>query len=334
MNFVQFRDYNGERRVGLSRDDGVSVIPGHATIYELLTAVIAGGRPVADVVAAASAGRIERLDALEADGRLLPPIDHPDPRRLWVTGTGFSHVREELQQGELERISSLDAAELTESLRLKRAAMGDVGGRSRGERPGILTEWFLKGDGTSLIAPGGALEAPAHCIGYSEESEIAGVYINDAAGAPVLIGHALGNEFADCETEKANAYYLAHSKLMPCAIGPELRIGRPPERLVGHTRVLRDGDPILEYDFFTGEANMVFDLATIEHHHFKHAPFRQPGDVHIHFYGTGARPGRYLGPPYRPGDTFEIGAPGFRHPLRVHLAEAPAAAMVQVRALA
>jgi hypothetical protein len=31
---------------------------------------------------------------------------------------------------------------------------------------------------------------------------------------------------------------------------------------------------------------MTHSLANLEHHHFKYRPFRRPGDVHVHFFGT------------------------------------------------
>ena len=31
---------------------------------------------------------------------------------------------------------------------------------------------------------------------------------------------------------------------------------------------------------------MSHSIANLEHHHFKNALFRRPGDVHVHFFGT------------------------------------------------
>ena len=31
---------------------------------------------------------------------------------------------------------------------------------------------------------------------------------------------------------------------------------------------------------------MSHHIANLEHHHFKYALFRRPGDVHVHFFGT------------------------------------------------
>jgi hypothetical protein len=79
---------------------------------------------------------------------------------------------------------------------------------------------------------------------------------------------------------------------------------------------------IWEKPFLSGEANMSHSLANLEYHHFKYGIFRQPGDVHVHMFGTatlsfadGIRP--------LPGDVFEIESPAFGLPLQNPLAVAP-----------
>ena len=64
---------------------------------------------------------------------------------------------------------------------------------------------------------------------------------------------------------------------------------------------------------------MSHSLANLEHHHFKYAQHRRPGDVHVHFFGT-ATLSFADGVAPRPGDVFEIEAPGFGRPLRNPLA--------------
>ena len=60
---------------------------------------------------------------------------------------------------------------------------------------------------------------------------------------------------------------------------------------------------------------MSHSLANLEYHHFKYAAFRAPGDVHVHFFGTGTLS---FGDGIRtqPGDIFEIAAAPFCLPLR------------------
>jgi len=65
----------------------------------------------------------------------------------------------------------------------------------------------------------------------------------------------------------------------------------------------------------TGEANMSYTIANLEHHHFKYAGFRQPGDVHCHFLGA-ATLSHSAGIVPQSGDLFEISATPFGRPLR------------------
>jgi hypothetical protein len=60
---------------------------------------------------------------------------------------------------------------------------------------------------------------------------------------------------------------------------------------------------------------MSHTLANLEHHHFKYSAFRQPGDVHCHFFGT-ATLSSSAGIVAQPGDVFEISAEPFGRPLR------------------
>jgi hypothetical protein len=127
---------------------------------------------------------------------------------------------------------------------------------------------------------------------------------------PMRLGYALGNEFSDHITERHNYLWLAHSKLRPAALGPELLLGDLPEHVEGRSRILRDGRVIWEKPFLSGQANMSHSLCNLEQHHFKYANFRRPGDIHVHFFGTGTL-SHTDGVQTREGDVFEISAPPF-----------------------
>ncbi len=86
--------------------------------------------------------------------------------------------------------------------------------------------------------------------------------------------------------EKINYLYLAHSKLRQCSYGPEILLGELPPAVNGISKVTRNNNVIWEKQFLTGEENMSHNIANLEHHHFKYNLFRQPGDVHVHFFGT------------------------------------------------
>lgn len=67
---------------------------------------------------------------------------------------------------------------------------------------------------------------------------------------------------------------------------------------------------------------MSHTFANLEHHHFKYDIFRQPGDLHVHMFGT-ATLSVADGIRTEPGDQFEIEAPPFGLPLKNPLAFAP-----------
>jgi hypothetical protein len=202
---------------------------------------------------------------------------------------------------------------LTDSMRM--FLEGVEGGRPAPGEIGQQPEWFYKGDGSILVDPGQPLTAPGFAGDGGEEPEIAGIYVIDDAGRPLRLGFALGNEFSDHVTERVNYLWLAHSKLRQAALGPELRLGQLPADVKGNSRILRDGRVLWEKPFLSGEANMSHTLANLEHHHFKYAQFRRPGDIHVHFFGT-ATLSFSDGVETQAGDIFEVVADAFRLPVR------------------
>ncbi|MEJ0060410.1 MAG: hypothetical protein WDM79_12925 [Terricaulis sp.] len=68
------------------------VLRGFESVYALARAAIAGKTSLtATLEKAGSDGEVD-VRAAEAEGRLLSPIDHPDPAHLFVTGTGLTHL--------------------------------------------------------------------------------------------------------------------------------------------------------------------------------------------------------------------------------------------------
>ena len=320
---VQYRCAQGKRGVALVAADGVARrLSGIASVLALARAAIRDGRSLA---AAAAAGTAEEVDLETVE--LLPPIDHPDPAHLLMSGTGLTHLGSAESRDVMHRAAGSPAA--TDSMKM--FLMGMEGGKPAQGVPGVQPEWFYKGDGSQLVAPGQPLVAPAFALDAGEEPEIAGIYLIDENGTPVRLGFALANEFSDHVTERGNYLWLAHSKLRQAALGPELLLGELPADIHGTSRILRGGETIWERPFLTGEANMSHSIANLEHHHFKYAAFRRPGDVHVHFFGTETL-SFGDGVVAAPGDVFEIAAPPFRLPLRNPVAVAPEAP-VRVRVL-
>jgi hypothetical protein len=192
--------------------------------------------------------------------------------------------------------------------------MGIEGGRPDPGKEGVQPEWFYKGDGSTIAAPGAALPSPSFALDAGEEPEIAGIYVIAPDGSPFRVGFALGNEFSDHVTERQNYLYLAHSKLRASSFGPEILVGALPKDIRGMSRIRRGGKVVWEKPFLTGEENMSHSLANLEGHHFKYRLFRRPGDVHVHYFGT-ATLSVSDGFKTEKGDVFEIEAAPFGLPL-------------------
>jgi hypothetical protein len=286
-----------------------------ASVYDLAVAAVAAGHGLKAEVARRGLG--ETVDLTRAEFGL--PVSHPDPAHLHLTGTGLTHLGSAAARDAMH--TKLETAEtLTDSMKMFR--MGLEGGRPAPDEVGAQPEWFYKGNGHAAVAPGAVLEAPGFAMDGGEEPEIAGIYLIGPDGTPHRIGWALGNEFSDHVTERVNYLWLAHSKLRVASYGPEILVGDLPADVRGKSRILRGGKTLWEKPFLSGEANMSHTLANLEHHHFKYAIFRQPGDLHVHYFGT-ATLSYADGIKTERGDTFEIEVADFGQPLRNTLAFAP-----------
>jgi hypothetical protein len=319
VHLVQLLDTAGRRSVCAFDEDGTAFrLGGVDSVHELALRALDAGRALADEIRERRIEEVVDVDAALADGRLLPAIDHPDPAHLLLSGTGLTHLGSAEGRDRMHRAAAGDRE--TDSMRMFR--MGLEGGKPKGGRPGVQPEWFYKGSGEGIVGPGAPLRAPAFAEDGSEEPEIAGIYIIDTCGVPRRIGFCLANEFSDHVIERGNYLWLAHSKLRPAALGAEI-VGELPPDVRGTSRIRRNGSVLWEKPFLTGEANMSHTLANLEHHHFKYALFRRPGDIHVHFFGT-ATLSFADGVRTRDGDIFEIEAPPFRLPLYNPLGSADA----------
>ena len=315
---LQQRLPDGTRRVILA-EDAAHVLTGVATTRDLAQAAIAEGVSLLDAARArCSDDSVDLVAALEA-GELLPAIDHPDSARLMLAGTGLTHLGSAAGRDAMHKAAA--EGKQTDSMRLFLEGM--EGGRPAAGVIGAQPEWFYKGDGQGLVAPEAPFASPAFAQDGGEEPELAGIYLIGDDGTPFRLGIALANEFSDHVTERHNYLWLAHSKLRQASLGAELLLGEPPADIRGTSRIVRDGETMWEKPFLTGEANMSHSLANLEHHHFKYAAFRRPGDVHVHFFGT-ATLSCADNVQTQDGDVFEIEAAPFTLPLRNALATAPA----------
>lgn len=320
MRIVQLKLNRGLRAAVVESTDQLRVIELEGGTYGLVQIALAEGLPLTEVIFRYLGH--ELVDYKQAIDRqqLLPPVTHPDATHCLVTGTGLTHLGSADTRDSMHAKLAQGEGSLSDSMKMFK--LGLEGGKPGADQIGAQPEWFYKGDGGIVISPEQALPVPCFAEDAGEEPELVGLYVNDAHGVPHRIGFAVGNEFSDHITEKANYLWLAHSKLRPCSFGPELLIGELPSHLEGESRIVRNGEVIWSKPFLTGENNMAHSIANLEHHHFKYEGFRRPGDLHVHFFGTSTL-SFADGIKTQPGDQFEIELPAFGRALRNPLAFAP-----------
>jgi hypothetical protein len=343
MRLVQLIHPEEGRRVGVVDDMMLWLLKQSRTVYDCAQAALSAHASLQERVRAEQGDRWLDYEAIYADRspwQLLPSFDHPDePARCLVSGTGLTHRKgaanrnamHQEQEGvpglgmEASEKESSDVQEAEEPAvvmtdSMKMYAWGEAGGKPEAGGVGVQPEWFYKGNGTILRAHGEPLDVPAFAEDGGEEAEVAGVYLIDSAGHPRRLGFVIGNEFSDHRMEKRNYLYLAPSKLRTCAIGPELALDADFEALEGTVRILRDKQELWSETIATGESHMVHSLANLEHHHFKYPAHRHPGDVHIHFFGTGAF-SFGAGVALEEGDVMTVDLPALgralRNPIRI-----------------
>ena len=320
MNLIQFLDAQNVRRVGIVNHDqqNITALAQPTTVRNLALSAHRANATLTDYLATQPTGETIRYDELIAAQRILPPLDHPDPAHCLVTGTGLTHLGSAQSRDAMH--AKLQADTLTDSMKMFK--LGLEGGKPAPGEIGVAPEWFYKGDGSCVVAPEAPIELPAFADDGGEESEIVGLYVIADDGTPLRVGFALGNEYSDHKLERQNYLYLAHSKLRQCSFGPELYVGALPDHVEGTSRIVRNNETAWSSEWLSGEANMSHTIANLEHHHFKYAQFRRPGDIHVHYFGAAVL-SCLSGFVAEPGDVFEIEGSGFGMPLRNALVASP-----------
>ena len=313
---VQIR--NGQtRRVAIVEEPRLRLLSGISSVYEIAKVALTQNASLLDQIQRFASTETLDYDAVYAGHspwQLLAPINHPaEPACCLVSGTGLTHLGSAMNRQAMHTAVEADS----DSMRMFR--WGLEGGRPAPGAIGIAPEWFFKGLGTILRGPGEPLAVPPYAEDGGEEAEIAGVYLIGDDSRPRRIGMAAGNEFSDHKFEKRNYLNLAGSKIRPCSLGPELVID-PDFRIVkGKVAIERAGRIMWAKDIATGEAEMCHSLSNIEHHHFKFASHRRPGDVHVHYYGAHSL-SFGEGVQLADGDIMVVEFAGFGRPLRNPLA--------------
>jgi hypothetical protein len=277
------------RRVAVVDDQRLRCLNEVQSVYELVQLSLAQGVQLSEKALTLAQGEVLDYDAIysgKSEWHLLAPIDVPgSPARLMIAGTGLTHLGSAKERQAMHLADAKKETEVvTDSMRMFQ--WGLEGGRPAKGEIGIAPEWFYKGNGSVLRAPFAPLTIPAYAEDGGEEAELAGIYIVGEDGAPHRIGMTTGNEFSDHQFEKHNYLNLAGSKLRNCSLGPELVVGADFQSVAGEVRIERGAQTIWSKKVATGDENMCHSLSNLEHHHFKFEGHRQPGDVHVHFFGA------------------------------------------------
>ena len=286
-SLVQVQHPEHGRRVARVEANELVLLNEYDSAYELAWESVSRQKRLSDLIETHRSENCLNYDAIytgQSDWKLLPAFDFPrNPTRCLVTGTGLTHKNSALDRASMHEGESA-GAEMSDSMKMYN--MGVEGGRPHSGKAGAQPEWFYKGEGDILKAHGDALEVLPFADDGGEEPEVAGVYIIDPQGRPCRIGFSTGNEFSDHVMEKVNYLYLAHSKLRQCALGPELIIGMNLDQVQGEVAIKRLGSIVWSKPIKSGDANMCHSIENLEHHHFKYAKHRRPGDAHVHFFGA------------------------------------------------
>ncbi len=328
MRIVQFfeKDNPSVTYVAVVDGDSLNVIADVHSTYQLCLQAIANQESLAKHIEKTGyAKRVNYQEIIDA-GCLLPPVTHNDPAHMILAGTGLTHLGSASARSAMHEQA---ADQMTDSMKMFK--WGVEGGKPEPGTIGVEPEWFYKGDGSWLVAPGQALELPEYAQDGGEEPEICGLYLIADDGTPYRIGFALANEYSDHVLEKQNYLWLAHSKLRQCSFGPELLLGDLPQDIKGKSCIYRDGKVLWEKEFASGEQNMSHYISNLEYHHFKYQGFRRAGDLHVHFFGT-ATLSFADKVQTESGDVFVISAEGFGKPLCNQL-KAVAAPKPEIKAL-
>ena len=320
MHLVQIANQS-TRRVALVEEPFLKCLDGATSVYELAQQCLKSGISLTQRVRSAQFRESLPYDDVYSGNsawKLLAPIDVPgEPSRLLVSGTGLTHIGSAMER---QAMHLADQPKRTETVEAVTDSMGMFqwgveGGRPAEGQIGAAPEWFYKGDGSSVRAPFEALEIPGHAEDGGEEAEVAGIYLIEEKGIPRRLGFTVGNEFSDHKFEKRNYLNLAGSKLRACSIGPELVVDSEFGDIHGEVRIERGKEILWQRKIASGEKNMCHSLGNLEHHHFKFAGHRQPGSVHVHFFGANAL-SFGEGIVLKEGDVTEVRFDGFGRPLR------------------
>src|SRR6266567_1358743 len=169
MRLVQIQN-GANRRVALVEEPHLRLIAGIKSIYDLAVIADSQHTPLSKLIRESATGETLDYDAVyrgKTSWKLRPPIDHPEePARCLVSGTGLTHLGSAKNR---QAMHSASEAEMNDSMKIFK--WGVEGGKPAPGKIGIAPEWFYKGNGSMLRAPGEPLDVPSYAEDGGEEAE-------------------------------------------------------------------------------------------------------------------------------------------------------------------
>ncbi|MBT2527844.1 FAH family protein [Streptomyces sp. ISL-99] len=245
--------YDNRRHLGLGVPEDGANLRLYPLAGDTLTTLLRGAGGDAEAAVAALTGRRTPVDLLAADRRrvrVLPPLLPEHPGDALVSGFMMTHN------------VKVDAAVP--------------------DQP----NWFVKGFGDVLKAPGEPLSVPGDAVAVCEEAEVVLVYTGDDRGVPRYTGYTFGNDLTDIGRFKQHAGHLSYAKLCDAGVAPWLHLGEPPRSVTGEVTIERDGVPAWKGPFTTGTDALHYDLPTMMSRLFAHEALHRPGRVHYVYIGA------------------------------------------------
>ena len=284
FNLVQLNNNSGGIVGAVVRGESLDLLD--VSVYELALEAANKNVSISSIIESHKTQNVINYDDAINLGNIIAPISHPESHKQILSGTGLTHLGSAAPRSKMhsnmESNSTKDQSTDTERM----FQLGVEGGKGSLSDPGVAPEWFYKGTGESVNNPFSKITMPDFSLDAGEEAELAGIYIINDSGKIFRVGYTLANEFSDHVTEKQNYLYLAHSKLRNCSFGPEILIDDLPTEVTGTVTLKRDGESYWQRNFLSGEKHMCHSIANLEYHHFKYDQFRNPGQLHIHFFGA------------------------------------------------
>jgi len=158
MRLLQFTDAGGTRVARIDDSGAARPLAGVDSTYQLARTAISERKTLAQIAGGATLDAPLAYAELLREGRLLPPLTHPDPAHCLVSGTGLTHLGSAAARDSMHQKLTKQDDELTDSMKMFKG--GVEGGKPTAGAIGAQPEWFYKGDGSSVIGTGTPLPSP------------------------------------------------------------------------------------------------------------------------------------------------------------------------------